>query len=123
MTTDLWPEFDVATKSTPKKIIEQAGAGLEKKTKGILQFYVGKTRISEGFASLECKLYSPTLSYMYPFLKVRFPIVDGYPVELIADKMPDTLRAANEEELLGVLGIVFQMPGTIDTIEKLIALS
>ncbi len=29
MSKDLWPEFDVASKSTPKKVIEQTGAGLE----------------------------------------------------------------------------------------------
>ena len=123
MSKDLWPEFDVTSKSTPKKIIQQAGAGLEKKTKGLIKFYLSSTRISEGFASLDCSLLSPTLSYMYPFLKVRFPMVDLYPVELVADKMPDTLRAANEEELLGMLGKVFQSPSTIDTIQKLIALS
>lgn len=124
MTKDLWPEFDVTSKSsTPKKIIEQAGAGLEKKTKGVIKFYVGSTEISEGFASIQCRLYSPALSYMYPFLKVRFPMVDGYPVELVADKVPDTLRAANEQELLDMLGKVFQSPSTIDTIQKLIALS
>ncbi len=60
---------------------------------------------------------------MYPFLKVRFPMADLYPVELVADKLPDTLRAANEEELLGMLGKVFQSPSTVDTIQKLIALS
>jgi hypothetical protein len=120
---DLWPEFDVTSKSTPKTIIEQAGAGLEKKTKGLIKFHLISPRISEGFVSLDCRLYSPTLSYMYPFLKVRFPVVDGYPVELVADKFPDTLCAANEEELLEMLGKVFQSASTIDTIEKLIALS
>jgi hypothetical protein len=123
MTTDLWPEFDVASRSTPKKIVEQAGAGLEKKTKSLIKFLVMDTRISKEFVSLDCRLYSPTLSYMYPFLTVRFPVVDLYPVELVADKLPGTLRAANEDELLGMLGKVFQSPSTIDTIQKLIALS
>ena len=123
MSTDLWPEFDVASKSTPRKIIEQAGAGLEKKTKGLIQFHLSNTTISEGFAILDCSLYSPTLTYFYPFLKVRFPVVDGYPVELVSDKMPDTLRATNEQELLDVLGKIFRAPSTIDTIQKLIALS
>jgi hypothetical protein len=123
MSTDLWPEFDVSSKSTPKTIIEKAGADLEKKTKGLIKFNVHGTRISEGMLTLECGLYSPTLSYQYPFLKVRFPVIDGYPVELVADKVPDTLRAANEEELLGALGKVFRSPSTIDTIQKLIALS
>jgi hypothetical protein len=39
------------------------------------------------------------------------------------DKFPDTLRATNEEELLAMLGKVFQSPSTVDTIQKLIALS
>jgi hypothetical protein len=37
--------------------------------------------------------------------------------------MPDTLRAANDEELLDMLGKIFQSPSTIDTIQKLLALS
>ena len=123
MSKDLWPEFDVTSKSTPKKIIQQASAGLEKKTKGLIKFYLSSTRISEGFASIDCALFSLSLEYMYPFLKVRFPIVDLYPVEVVADKVPDTLRAANEEELLGVLERVFHSPSTIDTIQRLIALS
>ena len=123
MSTDLWPEFDVASKSTPKTIVQQAGAGLEKKTKGLIKFNLSTTTISEGFASFDVSLFSRTLSYFYPFLKVRFPMVDLYPVELVADKVPGTLRAANEEELLNMLGKVFQAPSTIDTIQKLIALS
>jgi hypothetical protein len=123
MTKDLWPEFDVSSKVTPKKIIEQAGDGLAKKTKDLVRFHLGNTTISEGFASFKVELFSPTLKYMYPFLKVRFPMVDGYPVELVADKIPETLHAGNEEELLDMLGRVFQAPSTIDTIQKLIALS
>jgi hypothetical protein len=123
MSKNLWPEFDATSKSTPKRTIEQAGAGLAKKTKGLVEFYVRRATISEGFVSFDCALYSSTLSYFYPFLKVRFPMVDGYPVELVADKVPDTLRAANEEELLGTLEKVFQSPSTVDTIQKLIALS
>jgi hypothetical protein len=123
MSTDLWPEFEVASQSTPRTIIQQAGAGLEEKTKGLIKFYVSGIRISEKVAAVDCSLFSPTLKYMYPFLKVRFPVVELYPVELIADKFPDTLRATNEEELLEMLGKVFQSPSTIDTIQKLIALS
>jgi hypothetical protein len=123
MSKDLWPEFDATSKLTPKTIIEQAGAGLEKKTKGLVKFYLLSKDISGEIASLTFSLYALTLGYHYPFLKVRFPIVDLYPVELVADKVPDTLRAANEEELLAMLGKVFQSPGTIDTIQKLIALS
>ncbi len=123
MNKNLWPEFDVASKSTPKTIIEQAGAGLEEKTNGLIKFVVNRVKISMGVASFDCDIYSPTLQYIYPFLKVRFPMVDGYPVELVADKFPDTLRAANEEDLLAMLEKVFQAPSTIDTIQKLIALS
>jgi hypothetical protein len=123
MSKDLWPEFDVIAKSTPKTVVENAGAGFEKKTKGLVVFRLSSTRISDGFVSLDCRLFSRTLSYLYPFLTVRFPVVDGYPVELVADKVPDTLRAANEEELVGMLGKIFQSPSTIDTIQKLIALS
>jgi hypothetical protein len=123
MSKDLWPEFDATSKSSPSAIIKLAGAGLAKKTKGLVEFDVQNPRISEGFVSFDCSFWSPTLRYFYPFLKVRFPMVDEYPVELVADKVPDTLRAANEEELLGMLGKVFQSPSTIDTIQKLIALS
>jgi hypothetical protein len=124
MSKDLWPEFDIITpKPTPKTILAEVGAGLEKKTKGLVQFVLQRPTISGGFVSFECSLYSRTLGYMYPFLKMRFPMADLYPVELVADKMPDALRAANEEELLGILEKVFQATSTIDTIQKLIALS
>src|SRR6266404_2426767 len=124
MAKDLWPEFDVSlSKPTPKTIIEQAGAALEEKTKGIVRFFLLGKEIAGGFASFTFSLYSPILGYHYPFLKVRFPIADGYPVELVADKVPDTLRSTNEEELLGMLGKIFQAPSTIDTIQRLIGLS
>jgi hypothetical protein len=124
MTKNLWPDFDLASsKPTPKNIIEQAGAGLEKKTNGTVRFHLGHQGISGETASIACKLYAPALSYMYPFLNVRFPLLDEYPVELDVDKVPETLHAKNQEELLSVLERIFQLPSTIDTIQKLIALS
>jgi hypothetical protein len=108
---------------TPKTIIEQAGVGLEKKTNGLVQFYLYNKEISGKTVSLTFSLWASTFGYHYPFLKVQFPMVDGYPVELVADKFPDTLRAANEEELLATLGKIFQAPSTIDIVQKLIALS
>lgn len=122
MSKNLWPEFEAMSKSTPKTVVENAGAGLEEKTAGLVRFFLDSPRISNGFVILDCKLYAPKISYMYPFLKVKFPVADGYPVELVADKIPETFPAANEEELLRTLGKIFQSPSTIDTIQNLIAL-
>ena len=40
MSKDLWPDFDVTSKSSPKTTIEQAGAGLEEKTNGLILFHL-----------------------------------------------------------------------------------
>lgn len=124
MTIDLWPNFDVTVvKPTPKTIVEQAGKGLSEKTKGLVQFSPYGNDITDQTMSLSYSLFASKLRYHYPFLEVRFPVADGYPVELTADKMPDRFRATNEQELLKVLGEIFQRPSTIETIQRLISLS
>lgn len=123
MPKQLWPDFNITPpQSTPKTIIEQAGEGLREKTKGLVVFQPLSNNISGEILSLQFALYARKLAYMFPFLTARFPIIEGYPVELIADKVPP-LRAANEEELVDMLGRIFQSPSTIETVQRLISIS
>lgn len=78
---------------------------------------------SNGFANINCSLYASRLSYHYPFLKAKFPIVKYYPVELVVDKIEEKLVANSEAELLQALEKVFRAPSTIETITQLIGLS
>lgn len=123
MSTNLWPEFHaVQSPSSPKKIIEERGAGLKERTKGVVQFYRSRTTVAGDEITLNFTLYSPHLSYHFPFLQARFSIENNYPVTLIADKMAE-IKANSDEELIGGLSKIFNAPTTVETIQKLMSLA
>ena len=123
MSKDLWPDFDIgqATRS-PKIVIEEAGGGLEKKTKGLVRFYAMNISIKDNNVEAFYSLYTPLLSYHFPFLRAKFAVDPVYPVTVVADKMPDVV-AKDENELTAALAKIFHAPSTIETIQRLMSLA
>ena len=124
MSTNLWPDFDSAqTPRSPKAVVEQAGRGLSKKTKGIVDFTmflipsIQNNQVEVGFS-----LYVRSLSYHFPFLRIRFGVESMYPVKVIADKMTEAV-ANDENELIETLTKIFNAPSTVATIQRLISLA
>lgn len=124
MSNNLWPDFELADSlPTPKSIIEDAGKGLTEKTGSLVHFYTKGVTFSGETATMNCSLYAPRLNYMYPFMTVRFPMKQLYPVQLIVSEFDQPLVANNAAELLGALGRAFNAPPTMQTIKQLLALS
>lgn len=123
MSKNLWPEFDIGqAPRSPKTVIEEAGDGLEKKTKGLVQFYPMGISIKDNKVEVIFSLYTRALSYHFPFLRAKFAVEPVYPVTVIADKMPDVV-ANNENELTASLAKIFNAPSTVETIQRLMSLA
>lgn len=123
MTDTLWPDFDVRqAPPTPKTIIEQAGAGLETKTNGIVRFYRSGLSVKDNQVEVAFTLYSPPLGYHYPFLRATFSVERSYPVTVVADRVGEIV-ANDEKELVATLTRIFNAPSTIDTIQRLMSLA
>lgn len=123
MSENLWPDFDVGqAPRSPKAVIEEAGGGLELKTGGAVQFWTTHTSLKDDKVDVAFSLYTPALSYHFPFLRARFAVERFYPVTIVADKMADVV-ANDESELTAALGTIFNAPTTAETIRKLMALS
>lgn len=120
---NLWPDFDkVQAPRSPKAVIEEAGGGLHVKTNGVVRFYPLSTSIKDEKVVVAYSLYSPSLSYHFPFLRVTFAIEPVYPVTIVADKLPEVI-ADNETALIASLGKIFNAPSTVATIQRLMSLA
>jgi hypothetical protein len=123
MSENLWPDFENAKgPRSPKNVIEEAGAGLEQKTKGFVKFYTIRTAIHDGQVETSFSLYARSLSYHFPFLRAKFSVQNPYPVTLTVDKMADVV-ANDENELIASLVKIFNAPSTVETIQSLMALA
>lgn len=123
MSKNLWPDFEIAqAPRSPKNVIEEVGAGLEKKTNGLVQFYTMSTSIKDDQVEVSFSLYSSPLRYHFPFLRAKFSVQNLYPVTVVADKMPDVV-ANDENELTASLATIFNAPSLVDTIQKLMSLA
>lgn len=123
MSKDLWPDFDIGqAPRSPKAVIEEAGGGLETKTNGVVRFFVMNTSIKDNVVEVPCSLYTPSLSYHFPFLRAKFAVDPVYPVTVVADKMTDVV-ANDENELTASLAKIFNAPSTIETIQRLMSLA
>jgi hypothetical protein len=123
MPDNLWPDFDAApTIRSPKTIIEEAGSGVNAKTKGLVRFYSLRTTVIEMTVETVFSLYAPALSFHFPFLSAKFAIEKPYPVTLIADKVPPIV-ANDEKELTTSLATIFNAPTTVATVQSLMLVS
>ena len=92
MSKNLWPDFDSEQAlRSPKTVIEEAGAGLVEKTKGLVQFYRMNVSIKDNKVEVLFSLYTRSLSYHFPFLRAKFAVDPVYPVTVVADKMTDVV--------------------------------
>jgi hypothetical protein len=122
MSENLWPDFDIGqTTRSPKTVIEEAGRGLEKKTKGLVEFYRTNLSIRDNKVEALFSLYTPSLGYHFPFMRAQFAVDPVYPVTVVADKMTDVV-ANDEKELTAALAKIFNAPSTVDTIQRLMSL-
>lgn len=123
MPKDLWPEFDSEQAlRSPKTVIEEAGAGLEEKTNGIVKFSRMNVSINDNNVEVLFSLYTRALSYHYPFLRATFAVDPVYPVTVVADKIADAV-SNDESELIALLDKIFNAPSTVATIQRLMSLS
>jgi len=123
MPTNLWPDFEDANlPRSPKAVVEEAGAGLSKKTRELVRFSTEPARISGAEVGVSFALYVPSLLYHFPFMRITFPIGGMYPVKITADKWGEG-TANNENELTMLLGKIFTAPSTVGTIQRLMALA
>src|SRR5450432_871524 len=123
MPTNLWPDFDIGkAPRSPKAVIEEAGDGLEKKTKGLIQFFRTDVSIKGNQVEAAFSLYARSLRYHFPFLRAKFAVEPVYPVTVTADKLPDVV-ANNEDDLTASLATIFSAPSTIETIQRLMSLA
>jgi hypothetical protein len=67
-------------------------------------------------------LWTPALAYQFPFLRLKFGVLQMYPVTVVADKMNDAV-ANDENELTELLTKIFNAPSTVATIQRLMALA
>ena len=123
MPTNLWPDFDIKqAPRSPKAVIEEAGGGLDSKTNGLIRFFPMSTSIKDNQVEVVFSLYARSLSYHFPFLRAKFAVESVYPVTVVADKMTEVV-ANNESELTASLAEIFNAPSTVETIQRLMALS
>src|SRR4029077_17527066 len=123
MSENLWPDFEAANAPrSPKTVIKEGGAGLEKKTNGLVNFYPMNITIKDNNVELTFSFYDPSLIYHFPFLRAKFAVEPPYPVTVVADKMPDVV-ANDENQLTAALTRIFNAPSTVETIQRLISLS
>jgi hypothetical protein len=123
MSKNLWPDFDIEqAPRSPKAVIEEAGSGLEKKTNGVVRFFTMSTSIKDNEVHLVFSLYTQSLGYHFPFLRVKFAVEPVYPVTIAADKMTDVIVANDENELTASLAKIFNAPSTVETIQRLMSL-
>ena len=123
MSKNLWPDFNVDhTPRSPRSILEEAGSGLEEKTSGLVQFYVGTPSVKDNKMEIPASLYVPSLPYFYPFLRVIFAIDSFYPLRIVADKIEEIV-ANSENELIDSLGRILSADSTRESIERLISIS
>jgi len=123
MAENMWPDFDVGqAPRSPKSVIEEYGEGLGERTKDKIQFYRSNLTIRDGkIVNVTYTLWTAPLRYHYPFMSVQFPVDTGYPVKLVADKVPD-MEARDENELKTALARIFNAPSTVETIQRLLSL-
>lgn len=123
MSKNLWPDFDSEqAPRSPKIVIEEAGAGLDEKTDGLVKFYRASVSIRGNSVEVLFTLYTRSLGYHFPFLRAEFSVDSVYPVKVVADKMTDVV-ANDENELIASLEEIFNAPSTVETIQKLMSLS
>lgn len=88
MIENLWPDFEKSdTPSSPKTIIDEAGAGLEKKTRGVVRFYRMHISVEGITVKTTYSLYCSATSYHFAFMVATFPVDKGYPVTLTVDQL------------------------------------
>ena len=124
-TKNLWPEFSSSETeaASPKEVIQRAGDGLKERTNGLVEFTLMHTSVADGNVHIVFSLYTPRISYMYPFLTAHFPVVGMYPVQLDVDKTSAPVMALDEERLVESLARIFNSESTVSTIRQLMALS
>ena len=123
MSKNLWPNFDTGQAlRTPMTVIQEAGAGLEEKTNGLVKFYRMSPSIKDNKVEVSFTLYAPSLSYHFPFLRAKFAVEPVYPVTVVADKLTDVV-ANDENELTASLAKIFNAPSTVETIQSLMSLA
>ena len=123
MSKNLWPDFDIGqAPRSPKTVIEEAGGGLEKKTKSLVRFHTMNISIKDNTVEVFFSLYARSLSYHFPFLRAKFAVDPVYPVTVVADKMTDVV-ANDENELTASLAKIFSAPSTVETIQRLMSLA
>ena len=123
MSENLWPDFDIGqVPRSPKAVIEEAGGGLEEKTNGLVKFSSGVTSINDDQVEVPFYLFTPSLSYSFPFMRATFAVEPVYPVTLVSDKMTDVV-ANDESELTASLAKIFNAPSTVATIQRLMSLA
>ena len=107
---DLWPDYDLTGERprTVRRVLLDAGYGLDEKTRGMVQFHVDSLPDERGVLAHTCYLIASRIGYRYPLLKVVEHSTGGYPVNVVADVWPEGVLAGNEAELLKDLGLVFR---------------
>jgi hypothetical protein len=123
MSVDLWPEFQVPTQPRRfRQILEEVGAGLETKTKGLVQFRVrpllGAGSDPEGY---DCRLDVPNLDFSQLFLRIKYHHPDHFPVDLYWED--DHFTIEDEKALREKLAEIFHSDRTKAIISRLMSLA
>lgn len=117
---NLWPDFDVqAMPRSPKRVLQEAGAGLREKTHGLIEFVV-QTHADDNQLVHDCYFWVPSLNFRYPFLTVTHDGAQPYPVEITSDAFARSRKADNETSFLEILGEIFRSPRTVSAVTQLI---
>lgn len=123
MSRNLWPDFDIGQgPRSPKSVIEEAGSGIDQKTRGLITFYSAAPIINGDKVVAEFNLYSSSLRYHFPFLRAAFGVDSVYPVTLTAHKMADIV-ANDEKELIEALAKIFNASSTVEIVQRLMSLA
>lgn len=125
--TDLWPDIPFEPKPRGvRQILEEAGAGLKEKTKGLVEFRVwpeqGET--ADFPFRYRCDLRVDKLDYNYLLLEV-LSAPTGFPVEVWTGRgaRRDPVTATDEASLLTALGAVFWSAETRAVIKNLVSMA
>jgi hypothetical protein len=126
-TADLWPDIKIDPKPRGvRQILEEAGAGLKQKTKGLVEFLVlpMESHRSDLPFRLRCYLRVEALDYNYFLLEVD-SAATGFPVEVRTGNsvLDHEVKAGDEASLLAVLATVFRSEQTQTVIKNLISMA
>ncbi|MBN9119800.1 MAG: hypothetical protein J0I06_11685 [Planctomycetes bacterium] len=122
--TNLWPDFKIDPKPRGiRQVLEEAGSGLEDKTKGIVGFRVLPLDRSDNPAlpfRFRCDLYVEKLDYNYPLLYVS-SAATGFPAEV--STYSGGIKVDDESALLAALETIFHSGRTVAIVENLISMA